>query len=507
MTTSSQDAAELLRKAMQLHEQGELAAAAHSYEQVLAAEPEQPQALRLAGILAREAGDLARSTELLSRAAASDSKSAAPLAELALTRLAAGELEQAEAELRHALEREPMHLRALANLGAVLLYRGHIHGAIEVQRELLERAPDDPEILCNLAQCLLEAGEGEGALAAIDDALDFAPGHPLVLAARGSVLCALEQFEQALTPLAEALAANPQDDMALTNLGYALASLGRYESAAGALRRAVNINPDNARAAADLLNLLHRLGDSDEAISLGRRFLTRHPGERLVLATLGLVLHDQGEAAAAAAILDAASLVRQSDLVAVEGYDSVAEFNQALKALIDRAVLLDEPLSKATRGGGQTGELDVGASPVLEAFRARIAAAVAQAVADLRASHGAEHPLLAWASERWTLRVWATVLDSGGHQTPHMHPQAWFSGVYYVSVPDGMGSAGQGAGNIEFGQPPERYYLRRAPLLRQYTPAPGRLLLFPSWLYHRTLPFTASEARISLAFDVVPLAG
>lgn len=35
-------------------------------------------------------------------------------------------------------------------------------------------------------------------------------------------------------------------------------------------------------------------------------------------------------------------------------------------------------------------------------------------------------------------------------------------------------------------------------------PAPGLLLLFPSYTWHRTLPFESGTDRISIAFDVKP---
>jgi hypothetical protein len=33
------------------------------------------------------------------------------------------------------------------------------------------------------------------------------------------------------------------------------------------------------------------------------------------------------------------------------------------------------------------------------------------------------------------------------------------------------------------------------------------MLLFPSYVYHRTIPFESGEDRISFAFDVVPAKG
>ncbi|HIO46624.1 TPA: hypothetical protein EYN23_04625, partial [Candidatus Poribacteria bacterium] len=35
-------------------------------------------------------------------------------------------------------------------------------------------------------------------------------------------------------------------------------------------------------------------------------------------------------------------------------------------------------------------------------------------------------------------------------------------------------------------------------------PEPGLLLLFPSYYFHRTVPFKGCEKRISIAFDVEP---
>lgn len=496
-----------LEAAIVAHQRGALEEAEAAYARVLAVEPANARALRLRGILARERGDLEQSRRLLGEAAAAAPHDPEPLSELALTELAAGGLAAGERQLRAALVRAPGNLKALANLGAVLLYRGHVREAITVHQQLLEQRPDDLEALSNLAQAFVEAGDGEAALAALDDALDFAPGHPQLLAARGGVLCALGEFAEALPALEQALAIEPRDDIALANLGYALAGLGRHDSAAGALRRALAANPDNARAAADLVNLLHRLGDSAGAMSLGERFLARHPGERLVLATLALLWRDLGREQEAAAVLDLDGLVFVTDIPVVEGFADLAEFNATLGGLIVSAPQLDEPLSKATRGGSQTGELDLAGQPALQAFAGLVAAAVDSATPALRRHAGAAHDLARHVDRPWGLRAWATLLASGGHQTPHMHPQSWLSGVYYVSVPEEIGAGGDEAGYIEFGAPPERYFTQQPPVTRRIEPREGRLVLFPSYLYHRTLPFDATSVRISLAFDVVPSGG
>jgi Rps23 Pro-64 3,4-dihydroxylase Tpa1-like proline 4-hydroxylase len=67
-----------------------------------------------------------------------------------------------------------------------------------------------------------------------------------------------------------------------------------------------------------------------------------------------------------------------------------------------------------------------------------------------------------------------------------------------------MGSSGPQSGWVEFGTPPERFLVTTPPDTRAIEPRAGRLVLFPSYFYHRTLPFDSRQRRISIAFDVMP---
>ena len=88
-----------------------------------------------------------------------------------------------------------------------------------------------------------------------------------------------------------------------------------------------------------------------------------------------------------------------------------------------------------------------------------------------------------------------------------MHPLGWLSGVYYVQLPAAMATSNNEAGWLEFGQPPERFFGNARPAVKRYQPVAGRLLLFPSWFWHQTVPFQCDGERISIAFDVMPKAG
>jgi uncharacterized protein (TIGR02466 family) len=84
-----------------------------------------------------------------------------------------------------------------------------------------------------------------------------------------------------------------------------------------------------------------------------------------------------------------------------------------------------------------------------------------------------------------------------------MHPLGWISGVYYVQTPDDVRNTKSNAGNLLFGVAPERFKQVNAPA-RYHTPEEGQLVLFPSWFWHQTMPFSAASERISIAFDVMP---
>ena len=72
-----------------------------------------------------------------------------------------------------------------------------------------------------------------------------------------------------------------------------------------------------------------------------------------------------------------------------------------------------------------------------------------------------------------------------------------------METPDQALDAGDRQGWIRFGQPP----IKMDPPLppgHYVRPQPGRLVLFPSYMWHGTEPFTTAESRLTIAFDVVP---
>ena len=357
---------------------------------------------------------------------------------------------------------------------------------------------------CNLAKALVDAGDADAALAACDIAISTSDSHPFALATKGAVLTDLEQYRDALGLLRAASEQLP-DDMTLVNLALCQDALNDPATAANSLRQAIKINAFNARAVADLSNCLVKLDAAAEAIGLCEQFLVQHPGECLVIGSLALALNAAGHHEQATRLTDCDRLVKTFRLDPPGSAGSAEELNALLaETICNDESLLNDPVSKSTFGGSQTGELDFEATAELRELRQFIDRSVRQSVADLLADDLGNHPIMTQHSDRWSLRGWGTVLGSGGRQTSHMHPLGWLSGVYYARVPAGMGDGGEkNAGALSFGIAPKRFY-QSHPADTCYQPEPGLLVLFPSWFWHQTIPFAANDTRISIAFDVMP---
>jgi hypothetical protein len=97
---------------------------------------------------------------------------------------------------------------------------------------------------------------------------------------------------------------------------------------------------------------------------------------------------------------------------------------------------------------------------------------------------------------------WTVILKHQGHQTAHIHPSGWLSGVIYLKV---VPSLGKDEGAIEFSLNGAKYHDVSSPSLT-FQPEVGDIVFFPSSLHHKTIPFTTDVDRIIVSFDLIPKA-
>ena len=158
------------------------------------------------------------------------------------------------------------------------------------------------------------------------------------------------------------------------------------------------------------------------------------------------------------------------------------------------------PLEQSLRGGTQTdGALFSRIEPEIRALRQVIVEVVEAHVAQLPPARPG-HPLL--LSRRGPIAFagsWSVRLTGAGFHVNHVHPAGWLSSAFYVALPDAAMGGPDQAGWLSIGEATELGL--DLPPIRLVEPKPGRLVLFPSTIWHGTRPFSEGE-RLTVAFDV-----
>ena len=113
-----------------------------------------------------------------------------------------------------------------------------------------------------------------------------------------------------------------------------------------------------------------------------------------------------------------------------------------------------------------------------------------------------------WLDRRPKLgNMWANINYSGGYNRPHVHPNCLFSGVYYVKANKNSGVfvANDPRPGIQTTMPsrkpgrPPKHLWREVHL----EPIPGRIIMFPAWLWHCVEPNQSNDIRISVSFNFI----
>ncbi len=98
---------------------------------------------------------------------------------------------------------------------------------------------------------------------------------------------------------------------------------------------------------------------------------------------------------------------------------------------------------------------------------------------------------------------WYVRLRRGGFVDRHIHEVGWISGAVYLVLPKDKKDPDEGC--FEYGLHGDNYPLQHENFPTGIArPKVGDIVLFPSSLFHRTIPFTGNEERICIAFDLKP---
>lgn len=160
-------------------------------------------------------------------------------------------------------------------------------------------------------------------------------------------------------------------------------------------------------------------------------------------------------------------------------------------------------IEQSVRGGTQTDRsVMLRHEPILQLTRTRWMETIRAYIAALPPFEQG-HPLLGTPRDHLLIEgSWSVRLLRQGHNVPHTHAMGWLSTAFYIALPDAAQMGAPPAGHIALGTPPAELGIDLPPY-RHIQPRVGQTAIFPSTMWHSTVPFDDGE-RLVLALDVRP---
>ena len=547
---------------------GETGEARDFLEYAVKEAPNAPSIWLTYGNLLGDTGDLHGAFAAFERSAVLDPRSPDPLFNLGLTAMKAGWLDHAHSAFERAEKIAPANTAIRNARGLLEQDRGNPDAAIKHYHEAILIDPRDARSRHNMGTALRSVDQTEAALEQIELAIALGSMAPESFTIRAHLLAELGRFHDAVGQYHEVVKAVPEHldahetlarlmpqlgvtDVALESYKRALASgpasAALWQSAlsaakdvgddaqilawahdaeiaigaqpdftlakAGALGRSGDLgsalallqglaasSPGNAAIQAHLCHTLLMLGDPKQAEAYALRATELAPLDQFGWSYLTIIwrlLNDPREAWLA----DYDRLVMSVDLDPEDEVEADAWFGPLRGTVEQLHTTMAHPAEQSLRGGTQTrGKLFDKRNPDMRGFADHVRQAVESMLPRLPLD--TSHPFLRRNSGQIKFAgSWSVRLASSGFHTNHIHQSGWLSSAFYLSLPPEVGTSQAGA--LTFGVPDVVFGLDLTPR-RVEMPRAGRLILFPSYFWHGTVPFESQSPRLTMAFDAVP---
>jgi tetratricopeptide (TPR) repeat protein len=282
----------LLRKAVELHQAGDMPGAIAAYRAYLKLEPKSVMARSNLGAALSKTGQYEDAIVEYRQALQLEPRNLPIRVNLGLAYYKTAQISEAAEELAKAVQQQPGNRQAVFLLADCKLRLGENKKVIELLSPLEQASPNDKALIYLLGTALIRANQASRGQVLVNRILregESAEAHLLL----GTTKMQAQEFAEALVDLKRAVELNPQLPDVYSYYGLALLTTGDMAAAADAFRKELETNPNDFVSNLQLGVIFKQDQRYDEARSSFDRALRVRPGDpgvRYQLATLDLAI-------------------------------------------------------------------------------------------------------------------------------------------------------------------------------------------------------------------------
>lgn len=423
-----------------------------------------------------------------------------PLFKIGLTHKKAKQLEKARLFFEKSLKLHPNSITVLHNLASTEAADGNLKKAIQLYKKCIQLEPANPDHhrWLNKLLWMCESHEFLNSYEAISESLRYQPD---IIIEKSKFHRLAGEINKAEEELERAISYGHNTPELLAELSAVYRASGRLSKSISLLEKPAQHERNQSILRDELGHAYLQSGDFKKCKQIYSDLVNLFPlnqGFWCMYATTTQQLGDP----IADELLDYNQLVRTVEIPPPSGFSSIHKFNLVLAKHLEKLHNTKrEPIDQSISGGTQTlNDLFDIDDPIIQKLKQSLKTAILDHTSRLEPRKG--HPFLGRLPKNIEFSgSWSVNLKRHGYHLSHFHTDGWISSAYYIEVPQDIEKNGEGW--IEFGKPafpvPNKEHADYA-----IKPKEGMLVLFPSYMWHGTRPFTSSNRRLTIAFDAIP---
>ena len=402
-----------------------------------------------------------------------------------------GNFKIAENLYKRILNIYPDHPNANNNLGILFKELGKFEMAITCYKKVIEINPNHANANYNFGNLLRELGDPKRAIIYYKKAIEINPNYVNAYNNLGSAYKDLKDFKNSIFYYKKSIINKPNHPDANYNLGIIFKSQGNFKKAIDFF---LKCNSKHSRA--ELLECIYFLHGLKNYKKMLKKIKINESHNIRVAAMASYVAFREKIENIYPFCKNPINFVFIKNIK--NKFTSAEIFSEKLLSFLTNLQSVWEPSRTTTKGGYQTfGNLfNENCVEIL-----KLKKIIEDQVKLYRVYHKKSDDLFIknWPTKS-KIHGWHVKLIKQGHQESHIHPAGWLSGVFYLKIPKVVkneGSIKLILGGYDYPK------VKKLPNLI-HSPKAFDIVLFPSSLFHQTIPFNSNDERHSIAFDILP---